>query len=312
MRSKKLSIFVCLMICAAAFVMASGTASAAVPNHDDWDVSGDLAGWRQNTAKTVIAVIDTGGNPNGYLHSQSTGAFPGPLYYAGACSEKAELSGDFGFAPLVRVTVDLKVSSNTVNFNGVYLRFRYQDATYNGWRILLEDTPTYDTWITYSVVFDPTWSDLDARAAGWVWDKDVYPPANPSQPWAVTMADVYTTEIRFEASGYVVGGIDNFDLNIGVTAGDIDDYIQNVPDECFKNNPANRKNTLHLKLTEVQTLIDNGEYQAAINKLQNDIRPKMDGSLGGNPNNDWITCPGAQADLCAMIDALIAYLQTLL
>ncbi len=312
MRSKKISIFVCLMICAAAFVMASGTASAAAPNHDGWDVSGDFAGWRQNTAKTNIAVIDTGGNPDGYLYSESTGYFGWNNYYAGACSEKAELSGDFGFAPSVQVSVDLKVSSNTVNFNGVYLRFRYQDATYNGWRYLFTDTPVYDAWVTYSVAFDPTWTDVDARAAGWVTDEDVHPSAEPSEPFAVTMADVYYTEIRFEANGYVQGCIDNFHLDVAVTTGDIDDYIQNLPPECFKNNPGNRKNTFHLKLGEVQTLIDNGEYQAAINKLQNDIRAKMDGSLGGNPNNDWISCPEAQADLCAMIDALIAYLQTLL
>jgi hypothetical protein len=301
------------MICTAAFIMVSSTVSAAVPHKDEWDVSGDLAGWRRNTIYTDILVVDTGGNPNGYLFSQSTGSFPGPIYYAGACTEKAALTGDFGFASTVKVSVDLNVISNTVNFNAVYLRFRYHDSTYNGWRILLEDTPTYDTWVGYSVEFDPTWSDADARAEGWVTDQDVHPSAHPSQPFATTMGDVYTTEIRFESSGYVVGGIDNFELEAGVpTTDDIDDYIQNIPNDCFKNNPGNRKNTFHEKLDEVQTLIDNGEYQEAINQLQNDIRAKADGSQGGNPNNDWITCEDAQAELCAMIDALIAYLQTLL
>jgi hypothetical protein len=92
---------------------------------------------------------------------------------------------------------------------------------------------------------------------------------------------------------------------------DIDDYIQGLPDDAFKNNPSNRKNTFHNKLDSVQGMIDSGEYSSAINKLQNDIRAKCDGACGGNPNNDWITDSDAQIVLCAMIDDLIAYLETL-
>jgi sugar lactone lactonase YvrE len=86
--------------------------------------------------------------------------------------------------------------------------------------------------------------------------------------------------------------------------GSIDDYIQNLPDDCFKNNADQRKNALHEKLLEVQALIDAGDYQAAIDKLSHDIRPKVD----GEGKNDWITCADDQARLIAMIDALIAYL----
>jgi len=92
---------------------------------------------------------------------------------------------------------------------------------------------------------------------------------------------------------------------------EIDDYIQDIDDDAFKNNAEQRKNALSNKLEAVMALIDAGEYQDAINKLKNDIRSKCDGSLGGNPKNDWITDPDVQAELCAMIDALIAYLETL-
>lgn len=85
----------------------------------------------------------------------------------------------------------------------------------------------------------------------------------------------------------------------------IENYIQGLPDPCFKNNPDQRKNALHNKLVEVQALIDAGAYQEAIDKLTHDIRPKVD----GEGNNDWITCPEAQEDLVAMIDALIKYLE---
>ncbi len=53
-------------------------------------------------------------------------------------------------------------------------------------------------------------------------------------------------------------------------------------------------------------------YEEAIDKLKHDIRPKCDGSLGGNPRNDWITDPETQQELCAMIDALIAFLEMLI
>ena len=43
-----------------------------------------------------------------------------------------------------------------------------------------------------------------------------------------------------------------------------------------------------------------------------DIRSKCDGSVDGNPKNDWITDPATQAELCEMIDQMVAYLETLL
>ena len=58
--------------------------------------------------------------------------------------------------------------------------------------------------------------------------------------------------------------------------------------------------------------IENQEYQDAINKLRNDIRAKADGSVDGNPKNDWIIDFNAQKKICGMIDDLIFYLQSLL
>ena len=87
------------------------------------------------------------------------------------------------------------------------------------------------------------------------------------------------------------------------------DVIQSLPDNVFINNAEQRKNAFSEKFDEVFALIDAGEYEEAIDKLQNDIRAKCDGSLGGNPDNDWITDPEAQQQVCAMIDELIAYLE---
>jgi hypothetical protein len=85
------------------------------------------------------------------------------------------------------------------------------------------------------------------------------------------------------------------------------EYILGLDDECFKNNADNRKNTLVNKLEEVRKMINDGNYDAAIDKLTNDIRPKMD----GEGKNDWIICEDAQDDLTGMIDELIEYLKSM-
>jgi outer membrane protein assembly factor BamB len=85
------------------------------------------------------------------------------------------------------------------------------------------------------------------------------------------------------------------------------EYILGLDDECFKNNADNRKNALVNKLEAVRQMIIDGDYEGAIDKLINDIRPKMD----GEGKNDWIICENAQNDLTGMIDELIEYLESL-
>jgi uncharacterized delta-60 repeat protein len=93
---------------------------------------------------------------------------------------------------------------------------------------------------------------------------------------------------------------------------ELDDYILSLPGTAFKNNPSNRKNAFSNKIEEVMALIDASEYEDAIDKLENDIRSKADGSLGGNPRNDWVTDPDVQEDICQFVDDLISYLETLI
>ena len=91
----------------------------------------------------------------------------------------------------------------------------------------------------------------------------------------------------------------------------LDDFIQILEAEAFRNNARQRQRALHSSLRAVIQLIDAGEIQQAIDNLL-DIRSRADGSLGGNPNNDWITDQAAQQEICAMIDDIIANLQLLL
>jgi len=90
---------------------------------------------------------------------------------------------------------------------------------------------------------------------------------------------------------------------------ELNDYIQNLPESAFKNNPNQRKNALKNKIEEVFVKIENHEYSEAINKLQNDIRAKADGDRTAE---DWVINSEAQKEICKMIDELIAFLRGLL
>jgi hypothetical protein len=166
---------------------------------DTWDKPGDLAGWRQNTSWTILEVVDTGGNPGGYLSSKS--GQPSP-YYAGACTEKAQFKQHFDTT--TTISVDLKVLSDLNNISHIYIRFRYKDGSHNGWVYALNKPSSMDVWNTYSVTFNPNWTDAEATTAGWV-NEDL----NPS--FTDTMHDIYYVEVRFEGSNMSVG-IDNFTL----------------------------------------------------------------------------------------------------
>ena len=89
----------------------------------------------------------------------------------------------------------------------------------------------------------------------------------------------------------------------------INDFIQDLAESSFNGPPAQHASALSNKLEAVKNLLANGDAMGAVNKLRNDIRAKADGSLGGNLHNDWIVDAEAQADLCLLIDELVAYIE---
>jgi len=89
---------------------------------------------------------------------------------------------------------------------------------------------------------------------------------------------------------------------------DLDDYIQNLPDSAFKNNPEQRKNALQNKISSIYKMVEKQKYNGAINKLINDIRKKADGHIDGNLGDDWIIDPDAQYHICMKIDDITDYL----
>ena len=90
----------------------------------------------------------------------------------------------------------------------MWLRFRYQDATQNGWRFKLTDV-LGNSWQSFSVTFDTTWTDAEAMLNGWETD---LPGGTGSPSWAQNMTDVFTTEIRIDGTASLAAGIDNFSI----------------------------------------------------------------------------------------------------
>ena len=96
------------------------------------------------------------------------------------------------------------------------------------------------------------------------------------------------------------------------SAGILNSYIQSLPDNSFSKNADKQRSNLGSKLDEIAQKIADGDYQGAINKLNNNIKNFADGSLGGNPKNDWIIEPESQQEIGDMVDSITAYLETLM
>jgi hypothetical protein len=171
---------------------------------------------------------------------------------------------------------------------------------------------------------DPGW--LDTHSSNWDFDDgtDVAGTLTEENAPPGSTGDS-TSQHAYSAAGVynVILGIMDNDGGIGTDSKDVtvispgeaisifSQYIQGLQGNAFKNNAGQRKNAFSNKLAEVLEMINAGDYQAAIIKLQNDIRAKANGYVGGNPKNDWIRVSAAQQEICWMVDDLIAYLETM-
>lgn len=167
--------------------------------------NGDLHGWFANTIGSGLNNPGFAGNPDGFLVTRVTGTSGFPI---GAATDLPAATGDFSGA-LWTAKFDLTGGFNADTISDIWLRFRFQDATFNGWKYRV-DGAIDSSWKTYSVSFDPSWTDAQAMAHGWRTD---LPTGFASVGWSQTLSNVYTTEIRIagSASDYRVG-IDNFSL----------------------------------------------------------------------------------------------------
>jgi len=147
---------------------------------------------------------------------------------------------------------------------------------------------------------------------------------------ALTGATTSTTGFTADLPGtYVVSlvvndGIENSDpANVSVTAitnsseaiytlRDLVDVINGLDPAVFKN--SNMANALTNKINAAIVMIDEGFYQEALDKLENDILKKTDGcaAIGSPDRNDWIKDCETQAGIYAQIMEAMNLLKTLI
>jgi len=112
------------------------------------------------------------------------------------------------------------------------------------------------------------------------------------------LVDIPNTGVAAESSSITPEQYEMLIEDVNALRGAID----NLPDSVFKNNAEQRKKTLNNKLDSFINEILEGNYNSALDKLENDILAKMDGFIGGNPNNDWIIDEETQIQLNELID----------
>ena len=187
------------LLAALAFGCLAKDAVAASPYFQGWDVANDPAGWVANALGTNVTVVNSGGNPNGYLESSRS---PTGQSAIGAFSFDPAVTGSY--AAIHQVSFDVRFEQGSP-ISAVF-RLRYLDASHNGWFIRFTSVFTSGVWQSYSISFDPTWTDAQAKAAGWIQE-------STSASFAQTCATVYYPEIRIDGfGGPLAAGIDNFRL----------------------------------------------------------------------------------------------------
>jgi hypothetical protein len=88
-------------------------------------------------------------------------------------------------------------------------------------------------------------------------------------------------------------------------------YIQDLDDSYFKGRADRRKASIDSTFHECADKWANESYNGIIRDLSRSIREKADGTVDGKANNDWITDPTIQQEICQKIDDITAYLETL-
>ena len=194
---------------------------------------------------------------------------------------------------------------------------------------VVQPNPHFILPVVHTLAFNGSFTDpgwLDTHSSNWDFEDGTNVAgtlteenAPPDSTGDSTSQHVYSSSGVYNV---ILGVMDN-DGGIGTDTGEvtvispgeaisiINQYIQDLPGDAFKNNAGQRKIAFSNKLAEVLEMINAGDYQAAIIKLQNDIRAKADGYVDGNPKNDWIRVSAAQQEICLMVDDLIAYLEAM-
>ncbi len=160
---------------------------------------------------------------------------------------------------------------------------------------------------------------LDTHTAIWDWGdgtSDVGTVIEAGGSGMVTGSHVYLTPgtyivtltVTDDDTGY---SIDTFEVVVVDAHGALDimnEYIQSLPDEAFGKNADKKKNALEMMINALHDMVDEGDFNGAIQDMQSNMLSKVDGFMGGNPKDDWIIDPVAQEELAQKLNDICQYL----
>lgn len=185
----------------------SAAVGAATPGVETFD--SDTAGFIGSTVASSVVHRDPDGNPGGYIAIRRL--VDNGIIDIGAMTPRIEFNGNYAAGGIRGVAVDLRFETDNINA----ARIRFRPVNESGWWHPLTDSFPAGSWDTFTILFDPTWSDSDALANGWRPDQDLNPIALPSPAFATVLSEVWQPEVRISsASDYdsVIFDIDNFRL----------------------------------------------------------------------------------------------------
>jgi hypothetical protein len=182
----------------------------------------------------------------------------------------------------------------------------YQELTFEG-------DFSDDGWLdTHTATWD--WGDASSAEPGVVTEEN----DEPDSTGTTTAVHAYSAPGTYTVTLTITddeGAIDTDTMVIEVVTAlealeDLDDYIQNVPDDDYKDKATNRKKAFTNKFKAIYKILEDEDYQKLIDKLNLDLRIKADGLIDGDPIDDWIIEYNAQYHICMKIDDITAYLAT--
>jgi len=130
----------------------------------------------------------------------------------------------------------------------------------------------------------------------------------------ILSSDSYTGQTtcysRGDFSSIGISGI-TLDINICDKLLYICEFIFNLPDNVFRNNPNQYRNAFCNKFNAINSMIETGNFKGAINKLELDVLSKTDGCIDGKTPDDWIIDCASQEKLHSIILKAIEELKRL-
>ncbi|UCH88932.1 MAG: PKD domain-containing protein [Thermoplasmata archaeon] len=191
---------------------------------------------------------------------------------------------------------------------------------------MAQPNPQFILPIIHTLDFTGSFTDvgtLDTHSAVWDWGdstSDVGTLTQASGSGTVTGSHVYMVPGFYTVTLTVTdddGGVhsDTFLVEVVDAHGALsimNDYIQGLDDSAFAKNPANTKKTYSNMIDALHHKVDAENYKGAISDMQNNMRGKSDGTMGGKANNDWIVDGSVQYEMTMKLDDISAYLATFL